>query len=35
MTPSWHTEYQQSHRWLTAGVFDAIVQDLRAVLRLA
>jgi transposase len=28
------TVYQQSQRWLKAGVFDAIVQDLRAVLRL-
>jgi transposase len=27
--------YQQSQRWLKAGVFDTIVQDLRAVLRLA
>jgi transposase len=33
--PPWHTVYQQSHRWLKAGVFDAIVQDLRAVLRVA
>src|SRR5262245_27672985 len=33
--PPWHTVDQQSHRWLTAGVFDAIVQDLHAVLRLA
>src|SRR5919197_5163352 len=33
--PPWHTVYQQSQRWLTAGVFDTIVQDLRAVLRLA
>jgi transposase len=33
--PPWHTVYQQSQRWLKAGVFDAIVQDLRAVLRLA
>jgi transposase len=34
-TYPWHTVYQQSHRWLKAGVVDAIVQDLRAVLRLA
>ena len=27
--------YQQSHRWLKAGVFAAMVHDLRAVLRLA
>src|SRR5215831_17291054 len=33
--PPWHTVYQQSQRWLKAGVFDAIVQELRAVLRLA
>jgi transposase len=33
--PPWHTVYQQSHRWLKAGVFDAIVHDLRAVLRRA
>jgi transposase len=31
----WPTVYQQSQRWLTAGVFAALVQDLRAVLRLA
>jgi transposase len=33
--PPWHTGYQQSHRWRKAGVCDAMVQDLRAVLRLA
>jgi transposase len=33
--PPWHTVYQQRHRWLKAGVFDAIVQDLHAVLRRA
>jgi transposase len=33
--PPWHTVYQQRQRWLTAGVFDVIVQDLRAVLRVA
>src|ERR671926_355210 len=33
--PPWHTVYQQSHRWLTAGVFEAIGHDLRAVLWLA
>jgi hypothetical protein len=31
----WPTVSQQSHRWLQAGGFDAIVQKLRAVLRLA
>jgi lipid-binding SYLF domain-containing protein/transposase len=33
--PPWHTVYQQSQRWLQAGVFDAIDQDLRAGLRVA
>ena len=33
--PPWYTVYQQSRRWLKAGVFEAIVQDLRALLRLA
>jgi transposase len=33
--PPWPTVYQQSQRWLTAGVFDAIVHALRAVWRLA
>lgn len=33
--PPWHVVYDQTHRWLTAGVFGALVQDLRAVLRLA
>jgi transposase len=33
--PPWYTVYQQSHRWLKAGVFEAIVHDLREVLRLA
>jgi transposase len=33
--PPWPTVYQQSQRWLKGGVFDAIVQDLRAVLRVA
>ena len=32
--PPWHTGYQQSQRWLKAGVFDAMVDDLRALLRL-
>lgn len=27
--------YQQTQRWVKAGVFEAIVQDLRAVLRVA
>jgi transposase len=33
--PPWYTVYQQSQRWLKAGVFEAIVQALRARLRLA
>jgi len=33
--PSWAAVYQQTQRWLKAGVFEAIVDDLRAVLRLA
>jgi transposase len=33
--PPWAAVYQQTHRWLKAGVFEALVNDLRAVLRLA
>jgi transposase len=33
--PPWYTVYQQSQRWLAAGVFEAMVDDLRRVLRLA
>ena len=33
--PPWYTVYQQSQRWLKAGVFATMVHDLRAVLRLA
>ena len=33
--PPWEAVYQQTQRWLAAGVFEAMVQDLRAVLRLA
>jgi transposase len=33
--PPWYTVYQQSQRWLTAGVFAAIVHARCAVLRLA
>ena len=29
--PPWHAVYQQRHRWLKAGVFAAIVHDLRVV----
>ena len=31
--PPWETVYQQSRRWLAAGVFEAMTQDLRRVLR--
>jgi transposase len=33
--PPWPVVYQQTQRWLAAGVFDALVQDLRRILRLA
>jgi transposase len=33
--PPWHTVYDQTQRWLAAGSFEAIVHDLRALLRLA
>ncbi len=32
--PPWHTVYQQTQRWLKAGVFEAMVQDLREILRI-
>jgi transposase len=31
--PPWAAVYQQSRRWLAAGCFEAIVHDLRAILR--
>jgi transposase len=31
--PPWYTVYQQTQRWLRAGVFAAIVHDLRMLLR--
>jgi transposase len=31
--PPWHTVYQQTQRWLAAGVFEAMVDDLRRLLR--
>ena len=31
----WEMVYQQTQRWLKAGVFEAIVQDVRVLLRLA
>jgi transposase len=33
--PPWAAVYQQTQRWLKAGCFEAIVDDLRALLRLA
>jgi len=32
--PPWEAVYQQSRRWLKASVFEAMVHDLRALLRL-
>lgn len=33
--PPWHVVYQQTQRWVKAGVFEAMVNDLRAILRMA
>jgi transposase len=33
--PPWEAVYQQTRRWLDAGVFEAMVHDLRAMLRWA
>jgi transposase len=33
--PPWETVYQQTRRWLQADVFEAMVNDLRQLLRLA
>src|SRR3954464_6782630 len=33
--PPWYTVYQQTQRWIKAGVFEDIVHDLRSLLRLA
>ena len=33
--PPWSAVYQQAQRWLAAGCFETLAQDLRAVLRLA
>ena len=33
--PPWHVVYDQVQRWLKAGVFEALVQDLRELLRVA
>lgn len=32
--PPWEAVYQQSQRWIKAGVFEAIVADLREILRI-
>lgn len=31
--PPWHTVYQQTQRWLKAGVFEEMVRDLRMLIR--
>jgi transposase len=33
--PPWKAVYDQTQRWLKAGVFETLVQDLRALLRVA
>jgi transposase len=33
--PPWYTVYQQTQRWIVAGVFEDMVHDLRALIRLA
>ena len=33
--PPWFAVYQQTQRWMLAGCFEALVHDLRAVLRMA
>jgi transposase len=33
--PPWYTVYQQTQRWINAGVFEEMVHDLRALMRLA
>jgi len=33
--PPWHAVYQQTRRWIKAGCFEAIVHDLRTLLRAA
>src|ERR687893_1096049 len=33
--PPWEAVYQQTRRWLRAGVFEAMVHDLRVLLRLS
>ncbi|WP_159087966.1 transposase, partial [Xanthomonas fragariae] len=33
--PPWEAVYQQTQRWLQAGCFEAMVSDLRSLLRVA
>jgi transposase len=33
--PPWYTVYQQTQRWIAAGVFEDMAHDLRALIRLA
>ena len=33
--PPWEAVYQQTQRWIAAGVFEAMVNDLRVILRIA
>lgn len=33
--PPWYTVYEQMQRWIAAGVFEAMVHDLRVLLRVA
>jgi len=33
--PPWEAIYQQAQRWIAAGVFEAMVHDLRLILRMA
>src|SRR5215470_12133941 len=33
--PPWHVVYQQTQRWIKANVFESLVHDLRAALRIA
>ena len=33
--PPWEIVYQQTQRWIAAGVFEAMVHDLRELLRMA
>ena len=33
--PAWEAVYQQTQRWLKAGVFEEMIHDLRVLLRLS